>query len=194
MFLEIENEKMNQNVALVPFCKSAQIGAMCHVAVRDSCLELTYSLKGSCEQLDEYDRCAFSSSVSERKDFLWEQTCLEAFLADKSKKTYWEMNISLSGDWNIFCFSDYRQARTEENRSQVHKNDASFSKNEISFSCLWDLSQLDVEKARIGISMIAKYKDGQKDFLALAHDGAKPDFHLRSGFLLNFSYENGVWL
>ncbi len=192
--LEIENEKMNQSAVLVPFCKPSQITAMCQVAVRGGCLELTYSLKGSCEQLDGYDRGAFSSSVCERKDHLWEQTCLEAFLADESKKDYWEMNVSLSGDWNIFCFSDYRQARTEENRSQVYKNNAYFSKNEIYFSCLWDLMQLDIKKARIGISMIANYKDGQQDLLALAHDGAIADFHKRSSFLLNFSHENGVWL
>lgn len=43
----------------------------------------------------------------QRQDYLWQQNCLECFVA-LSDKTYLEINVSPQGAYNIYRFNDYR--------------------------------------------------------------------------------------
>ena len=44
-----------------------------------------------------------------RKNNLWEETCLELFLAPDNADHYWEFNCSPAGHWNIYHFRSYRK-------------------------------------------------------------------------------------
>src|SRR5512143_1679186 len=52
--------------------------------------------------------------VTERKDRLWEDTCLESFLGVRGSKDYWEFNLSPAGHWNVYRFASCREGMREE--------------------------------------------------------------------------------
>ena len=56
------------------------------------------------------------SASSTRRDHLWESTCFEAFLAPAGRPEYWEVNLSPSGDWNVYRFDGERQGMRPEPR------------------------------------------------------------------------------
>jgi hypothetical protein len=37
----------------------------------------------------------------------------------------------------------------------------------------------------LGATAVVEYRDGTKDYWALAHKGEKPDFHVRESFVAN---------
>jgi len=41
-------------------------------------------------------------------DYLWQETCLECFIAPKNSATYIEVNVSPDGRYALYQFSDYR--------------------------------------------------------------------------------------
>ncbi len=42
-------------------------------------------------------------------DYLWQQTCLECFIAVTSSENYVEINVSPSGNYALYQFQDYRE-------------------------------------------------------------------------------------
>src|SRR5262245_47150312 len=59
---------------------------------------------------------AARSAARARCDRLWESTCFEAFLARAGSPEYWEVNLSPSGDWNVYRFDSERTGMRPELR------------------------------------------------------------------------------
>ena len=76
---------------------------------RDHTLVLRYELRGDLEALSLPGPAAHPG----RLDGLWQETCLEFFLAPPDSPRYWEFNLSPAGHWNVYRFRDYRQGMTE---------------------------------------------------------------------------------
>lgn len=50
-----------------------------------------------------------------RFDGLWETTCFELFLQpEAAMPSYWEVNFSPRGDWNVYALDGYREGLREE--------------------------------------------------------------------------------
>ena len=120
-----------------------------------------------------------------RKGGLWEDTCLEFFLAPKDCLPYWEVNLSPSRHWNVYRFSAYRHGMQEE---------AAFTSLPFRFERGKDTFLLDVElpldriispetPLEVGISAVIKLRSNQMTYWALSHPGQKPDFHRRESFI-----------
>ena len=89
---------------------------------------LPWQLRGSIKRLDQgilaldYELLApadqliwpCSTASPERRDQLWQSTCLELFIAQPNEPPYWEINLSPSGDWNIYQLDGYRQGLQAE--------------------------------------------------------------------------------
>ncbi len=121
-------------------------------------------------------------------DGLWEHTCFEAFLAADASDAYREYNFSPSGEWATYAFTTYRQR--EEIVATAHAP-------KISVHQRADLLELDVliptallpraaahAELRAGLAAVIEAADGTRSYWALAHPGARPDFHHRGGFML----------
>jgi hypothetical protein len=121
----------------------------------------------------------------ERIHELWQETCFEWFLSPSGSKRYWEFNISPTGDWNVYRFSDYRQEMTTEGELSLavtsHREATS-----LIIKAEFDLARLSLmeQKLDIGISAVVKEKTGRMSFWALTHLAEKADFHLRNSFTL----------
>jgi len=121
-------------------------------------------------------------------DGLWQHTCCEAFIAGGDDPGYREFNFSPSGQWAAYRFTGYREL------------DSSFAPPaapQISLQALADGFQLDARLAasllpadrllQLGLSVVIEAADGSKSYWALAHGGARPDFHLRQSFTLTLN-------
>ena len=119
-----------------------------------------------------------------RKHRLWEETCLEFFLAPKDSPRYWEINLSPSGHWNVYRFASYREGMQEE---------AAFTSLPFRVERRENLFLLDLDlhlggivdsetPLQAGISAVLKRRNGETTYWALSHTGRRPDFHRRDSF------------
>jgi hypothetical protein len=144
-------------------------------------LAVAYKLVGPINELSFQS----SSGKPERKNGLWEETCFELFIMPCGSEAYWEINLSPSGDWNIYRFNGYRRGMQEEQ---------GFKKLPFNVKTLTDCLMLDIEidlkkfiksQSAINVGVNAVIKNGDnKTYWALAHKGGQPDFHRKDGFTI----------
>ena len=142
---------------------------------------LSYSILGPVDEIE----IPPLASTPLRKSGLWEETCVEFFLAVNHSGRYWETNLSPSGHWNVYRFSDYREGMQEE---------AAFTSLPLRVGRREDSFVLDVEldlnriippqsPLHVGISAVIRLRSNQRTYWALIHPGQKPDFHHRDSFI-----------
>jgi len=151
------------------------------LSCRSNTAALSYTIRGPIKEI------VFPASVEtpSRKGGLWEDTCLEFFLAVTGVQLYWEVNLSPSGHWNVYRFSAYRQGMQEE--AAFTSLPFRLERGKVTFL-------LDVElpldgiispetPLEVGISAVIKLRSNQMTYWALSHPGQKPDFHRRESFI-----------
>ena len=127
----------------------------------------------------------FDLSRAKRKDRLWEHTCFEIFLGEDGRSNYREFNLSPSGEWNVYAFSDYREGMKQESSFDILPFEVKiFSEQELSLSIAFDLDTIPaLSDLKVGISSVLERKDGVKSYWAFSHSGEVPDFHAREGWI-----------
>jgi len=127
------------------------------------------------------------------KDRLWEHTCFEAFLAWGDHPSYWEVNLSPSGDWNTIYFERYRVQKKVDAVSSVEFQVLKNSKTQ--FQCLAEVDipltleenvshSLDSSPLWVSLTAVIEEKNQTLSYWANHHEGNDPDFHLRKSFNL----------
>jgi hypothetical protein len=180
------NKKMNDmNFSLKPFQPeeiSHKFRINGSIGREPGRLKLLYELKGALNKL----AIPHSSGEPKRRDRLWQETCFELFLNINDSDTYWELNLSPSGDWNIYRFSAYREGMQEEkafiNLPFMVKNGPEILR--LVFELNTDRIIPPDRAINVAVSAVLKSIRGNTTYWALAHHGAKPDFHRRDGFLI----------
>lgn len=109
-----------------------------------------------------------------RKNNLWENNCLEVFLATNAEE-YFEINLAPEGLWNCYNLKSYRSELIESDI--IRLVDVVKQKNKVVFS--FDLGE--VSPTKCNITAIAK-NDNLIDYFAINH-GKKPDFHCQKNFV-----------
>lgn len=149
---------------------------------RQGQLELHYRLQGPLEQLV----LAAASPAPRRCDGLWQSTCFEAFVGRLGEAAYWELNLSPSGDWNLYRFDGYRRGGREEAAIQH-------------IPCRWQQSaqQLELElslpgegwlatadpQLEVALTTVLEHRQMGCQYWALRHCAGEPDFHQRASFV-----------
>lgn len=146
-------------------------------------LLLQYHISGDIHQLHVPRR----SALAGRRHELWQDTCFECFVGVKGSERYWEINLSPNGDWNVYCFSGYRQGMTEETAFRAMPCTFYESKDDLWFGLSVDLSAIFRQDhiLELGISCVLRHQVGETTFWSLCHPKAQADFHHRSGFVLS---------
>jgi hypothetical protein len=119
-----------------------------------------------------------------RRDGLWQETCLELFLAAENLPCYWEFNLSPAGHWNVYRFTDYRNGMQEERAYtelslRVEDQPKALS---LAFDASLDPIVPAGESIEVGICAVIRDRNGHRTYWALSHRGPRPDFHLRDSF------------
>lgn len=127
----------------------------------------------------------------ERRGRLWEETCLELFLAERGEERYWEFHLSPAGHWNVYRFASYRYGMREEEAIPSLSVQGSPEPGALRLSAEIALEPILPARVPIEASVCAVLKSpsGEASHWALAHPGSRPDFHRREGFLLEFPAE-----
>jgi len=121
-----------------------------------------------------------------RRNGLWEETCLEFFLAAENAGGYREFNLSPSGDWNVYRFTSYRQGMVEEQAFaslpfRVERRPGALG---LSLEFGLDKIKLASRPLEVAVSAVVKPVDSALTYWALRHPGPEPDFHHRGGFII----------
>lgn len=186
MALTNESEKQHAILDLVPFNNDCENGVhvRCSVSLSSGSLDLKYDLSGNLSDLILPPH----TGRQIRKDGLWEETCFECFFRLNEGQEYWEVNLSPSGGWNVYSFSDYRENRREEKRVGILSLECSRDMSAFSLCCALPLYKLIENPGRIniGLSSILLCSQNGRMFYALSHPASKPDFHEKSGWSLWF--------
>jgi hypothetical protein len=126
------------------------------------------------------------SRIPVRMDRLWEETCFEFFIGTKGSRRYWEFNLSPSGDWNVYRFSDYRESMHEETavtRLPI-RDQRGADVFLLSAECELEKILPPGEGMDVGISAVIRSEAGGLSYWAMVHPGERPDFHRREGLLI----------
>jgi hypothetical protein len=151
--------------------------------IRDSgTLEVRFNLTGP---LSEIVIPVISDSPA-RKDRLWEETCLEIFLAPHHSDHYWEFNLSPAGHWNVYSFRAYREGMKEEPAFTSLPISISSQPNPFQLFMKTGLDNIVPPDQRIdaSVSVVLKPAQSKPLYWALTHTGPEPDFHRRDSFAL----------
>jgi hypothetical protein len=173
--------------ALIPHPAGAggpvrSIHARCGPGASPADLEFRYVLAGDAERLR-----LPPPGGARRSDGLWQHSCFEAFLRPHASDAYYEFNFAPSGDWAAYRFATRRGVRTlpeiDPPRIALERMaDGVAVTARVALARLPELARADGIHA--GLAAVVEAADGGLSHWALAHGGAKPDFHDPATFLL----------
>jgi hypothetical protein len=120
-----------------------------------------------------------------RKDYLWEKTCLEAFISTPNQTEYFELNLSPTRAWNLYHFTNYRTPDqippVAVEQSALVKFDV--QKHTIDVEIDLNLLNLADQDIILGLNAVIKTTNGLTYF-ALVHPKPEADFHDARGWTI----------
>ncbi len=126
------------------------------------------------------------NSTPVRQDDLWTTTCLELFFGPVDSDTYWEVNLSIAGHWNVYRFDAYRSGMREERafRSLPFAVERQGSELHLQLDLALEPLGLTEERLEVAIATVLQSQNNQISYWALTHPGSEADFHRRDSFIL----------
>jgi len=170
---------------LKPFRSDAATAALALAAEAQWCsgqLELQFRLEGPLDQLV----LAEPSPAPQRRDGLWRSSCFEAFVGAVGQEGYWELNLSPSGDWNLYRFDGYRrggrpEAAIQQLPSRCHRSPQRLTL-ELTLPGEGWLATGD-PRLELALTTVLEHRQMGCQYWALQHAAAEPDFHHRGSFM-----------
>ncbi len=149
---------------------------------RASMLSVRIALRGDLSRISIPPR----ADSPERKDRLWEDTCLEFFLGVKGSGDYREFNLSPAGHWNVYRFTSYRAGMRAEPAFESLPFGVRREPGALRLSLDLDIGRIVPagEAIEAAVCAVVRTAAGETSHWALAHPGPRPDFHRRDCFLL----------
>ncbi|APD48890.1 DOMON-like domain-containing protein [Synechococcus sp. CS-602] len=145
-------------------------------------LQIRYRLAGPMDQLV----LPPPAGQPRRRDQLWQSTCFEAFVAHAGQPAYWEVNLSPSGDWNVYRLAGYRAGLEAETGCRSVVSEVKRQPGLLSVDLSLDLAPWfgEAQALDMAVTAVLEHKGETLSYWALAHAGPEADFHDRRGFLL----------
>jgi hypothetical protein len=128
--------------------------------------------------------------TSARAEDLWRHTCFEAFLKPIAGETYFEVNVSPSGQWAIYRFDGYRAGMaspptaTPTIETQISANTLECR---VSLNLDFLLGRAVGQVWELGIAAVVEDAEGRIAHWALTHPPGRADFHHADGFALELA-------
>jgi hypothetical protein len=148
---------------------------------QDRQLQISYLLKGNLSQIV---LPAMKNNSRERQNQLWQTTCFEFFLAIFNDPKYWEFNLSPTGDWNVYSFTNYRRGMKEASISALTIETVGDSSS-YQLSTKIDMRSLILEQNPLDLAITTVIEDVNHNlsYWSIIHPGNQPDFHRRDSFI-----------
>lgn len=121
----------------------------------------------------------------ERRDYLWENTCFEAFISTPNQSEYFELNLSPSLAWNLYHFTDYRSPNDMPPIPVLEPALIKFEVQDHTITVDIDLNTLKLADQEIKLGLTAVIKTSESlDYLAVHHPKSEADFHDSMGWAI----------
>ena len=135
------------------------------IAKNNKTLEVEFQLQGSIDELVWPEL----ATPRLRQDNLWETTCLEFFFSEPGAVSYWEVNLSPCGHWNLYGFDDYRQGMRTETAIAALDIDSALTVDSARLTCSVPIEALSLKSDRLEVSLTAvlALKSGAISYWAL---------------------------
>jgi hypothetical protein len=146
-------------------------------------LQLRYQLTGPVDRLVLPPRAA----RPERRNDLWQSTCLELFMAESGRSGYRELNLCPSGHWNLYQLDGYRQGLRPDPAVAVLPTVLQRAPGALTLAVALPLAPLGLADRPLELGLTAVLDGGPGcgvGYWALHHPAAEADFHHRGGFTL----------
>ena len=121
-------------------------------------------------------------------DGLWHHSCFEAFVRAPAETGYVELNLSPSGRWAAYRFSDYRAGMASLDALPPPEIEARLDGGRYALAAAVDLAPSLGPLAglpwQLGLTAVIETRDGGKSYWAAAHPPGDADFHHRDCFAL----------
>lgn len=144
-------------------------------------LDIRYQFSGELTQIT----WPATTNKTQRKDSLWQQTCMELFIAEQHSERYFEFNFSPNGDWQCYEFLFYRSLSSQPKNIRPPKIDKLDDREGVTYSVSLDIPSLSLTAPlQLGISAVLLQACGHLAYFSLLPQTDAPDFHLRDGFTL----------
>jgi hypothetical protein len=144
--------------------------------------------QGNAPQGDEGILWPAPGGAPQRRDNLWQHTCLEWFVAQPQHEAYWEFNLAPNGDWNVYQLDGYRRGLRPDGQYSALPLRTSTSPGERStifmVTAALPASLAAVQPLQLAVTAVVEQANGAISYWALHHGGGEADFHRRDGFLL----------
>jgi hypothetical protein len=146
-------------------------------------LVLDYELVGELDRVRIAGPAASGPARQQPTDELWLHTCMELFVSSGAEGVYLEFNFAPDGRWAAYRFSGYRAGMAPldgigppliELRNQ---SDRLLLSATVALPADWATARL-----RLAPAAVIESDQGQLDYWALRHCGARPDFHHPESF------------
>jgi hypothetical protein len=123
---------------------------------------------------------------AQRRDGLWQHTCLEFFLAHPEEERYWEFNLSPNGHWNSYRLTAYRRdlQPDPDYATLPFRVSHSGSLFVLELSCPLPVPLARSHPLQLAVTAVLEHQDTTISYWALHHGGREADFHRRDGFRL----------
>jgi hypothetical protein len=125
-------------------------------------------------------------SIPLRQDNLWKTTCFEFFISPRTVSSYYEVNLSPNGSWNVYRFDSYRQGMATEKAIQQLTHATKMTASEMTLNCHFPLAPLALtsKPLQISITAVLAHRSGDTSYWATKHVAAQADFHHRDSFMI----------
>lgn len=162
---------LQMDFALTPFRPVPEIDtASVALEISHGRLSATWLIRGELDAISVPPVAAESRRITG----LWEHTCVEIFLREAFDSCYHELNLSPSGDWQCFSFSDLRAGRRESGAVVPVSFERDLTRDSLEIRATFALQPV-IARPVIGLSTVIETGD-HLHYFALAH-GERPDFH-----------------
>ena len=112
----------------------------------------------------------------ERRDFLWQATCLECFATDSDSPKYWEYNFAPNGAWALYAFDSYRKKSREPDSAPPLIFYKKTQKRHFQFQIAIQTLP-PFPNPQWHFCAVLKNKKGELFYFAETHLKPNPDFH-----------------
>ncbi len=119
-----------------------------------------------------------AQQMPSRQDYLWENTCFEAFIKAANQAGYVELNLAPSSAWNLYQFDNYRTPQQMPPRRVMASALESMTLTGHTLTVTLDLDQIHLADQEINIRLTAVITTQTAlYYLALHHPATQADFH-----------------
>ena len=129
---------------------------------------------------------------------LWKNTCFEAFFKISTtssangtgvgimEKKYFEINLNISGAWNVYEFQDYRTPQPPAECLDAEVTD--FHKGENFLKCKIKIKSKEIKKANVSLCAVLNLKEVGITYWSFKHADTKPNFHHFDSFVIERNF------